>query len=323
MIKNIFTFLLFVFIAVCGSAEQVQFNVSYIDDAESGFYDPTYGTARQNAFEYACGIWSDYLGASYAEETIYVSASFTDLGGTSSSATLGGAGPSIINSNSDTDGYWANAANANHLTQTDINPDTLEIHAQFNSAVDNSTVLGSRGFYYGLDGNCGSDIDFATVLLHELGHGLGFTPLIDSETGAYTYSGIPSLYDYFIALNTGTDYTPLTGMTDTERLSAITSDDLYWLGGNAVTANDGNPVKIYAPTDWEQGSSVSHQDEGTYPDALMGPHYSGVVHSPDALTLGMLTDLGWDVIPEPSTMMLLASFGVIALFVRRRLSFMA
>ena len=298
--------------------DQVQFSVSYTDSDGQGFYDSTFGTARQSAFEYACNIWSGYLGTSYAGETIHVSASFTSMGGTSTSATLGSAGPYSIFRNSSTYGYWANSANANHWSQTDLDASSVEIVAGFNSDVDNSTVLGSTDFYYGLDGNCGSDIDFVSVLLHEIGHGLGFTPLIDSTTGAYIYSDIPSIYGYFLGMYNGSDFSLLTGMNDAERLAAITSDNLYWLGDNAVTANGGNAVKIYAPEIWEQGSSVSHEDETAFPNALMSPYYSGVIHSPDEITLGMLGDMGWSIIPEPSPVIMITLVCAAAFWIRRR-----
>ena len=310
-----------------GLANQILFNVNYTDEDGTGFYDPTYGSARRGAFEHACGIWSGYLGASYIGETINIAASFSSMGGSSTSATLGSAGPESFTAGNfgvGPTGYlWLNAANANHLFGGDQGTG-YEIAAQFNSDVDNSTVLGSIDFYYGLDGNCGTDIDFVSVLLHEIGHGLGFTSLINPASGAYyeLHSAIPntpSIYDYFLA---DSSLTPLMNMTDADRLAAAT-DEVYWTGSAATAANGGTPVSIFSPNPWEEGSSISHEDEATNPDALMSPYYSGSLHTPDDITLGMLSDMGYDIVPEPATVMMIGSVTAAAFWIRRRYSYMA
>jgi hypothetical protein len=116
----------------------------------------------------------------------------------------------------------------------------------------------------------------------------------------------------------GSGFTALADMTDAERLAAITSNEIYWLGDNATAANGGEYVKIYAPGTWEQGSSISHEDETANPDALMSPYYSGVIHTPDSLTLGILGDLGWSIIPEPSPTIMIALICAASFWIRRR-----
>lgn len=305
----------------------VLFSIDYTDEAETGFYDPVLGEQRQSAFAYACSIWSDYLEAGYEGETITVSASFTAMGGSETNATLGSAGPNGFYGEDygvGPTGYlWLNSANANHVFGGDQNSEAAEISAQFNSDVDTTAVLGGTDFYYGLDGNAGGDVDFVSVLLHEIGHGLGFTSLADSDSGAYTtlHSAIPNtptIYDRFLVLDDGINpVAPLVDMTDEERLVALTSENLFWNGVSAMAANGGELVQIYAPDPWETGSSISHLDESACADALMSPIYSGITHTPDALTLGMLSDMGWTVIPEPSTVVVMLLFGGGMLGIRR------
>jgi hypothetical protein len=107
-------------------------------------------------------------------------------------------------------------------------------------------------------------------------------------------------------------------MSDADRLAAATSGEVYWLGDAGSAANDGFLPQIYAPTTWEQGSSLSHEDEAAHPNALMSPYYSGVNHVPDVMTLGMLGDIGWSIIPEPSPTMMIALVCSVAFWIRRR-----
>ncbi len=85
-------------------------------------------------------------------------------------------------------------------------------------------------------------------------------------------------------------------MTESARASAIISDDLWWNGPNATAANGGSQVRIYAPTTYAGGSSVSHVDQATYQgQAVMTPYLSNgtALHEPNAFELGMMQDMGW------------------------------
>ena len=55
---------------------------------------------------------------------------------------------------------------ADALARSDVNPGSPDIYAEFNTS--------ARGVYYGTDGHPGAgQVDFETIVLHELGHGLG------------------------------------------------------------------------------------------------------------------------------------------------------
>src|SRR6185436_43352 len=98
-------------------------------------------------------------------------------------------------------GHWYHVALANKLIGEDVIPGSAHIRARFNSNLGKPTCLAGSPFYLGLDGNAGTAIDLATVLLHEFGHGLGFSTTTNGSTGAYL-AGFPSIYDNFAFDNT-------------------------------------------------------------------------------------------------------------------------
>lgn len=290
-------------------ASAVPITIVYQDGAGEGFNDPTpsgdstLGHRRRQAFEYAAAIWSARLGGT---STVVIGAKFDPLPGGPTSATLGQAGANNLHSGfpgAPDPNVWYATALANQLVTpaTDLNLTTAEITATFNSDVDNSIVLGNIGWYYGLDENAGSNISLVRTCLHEFGHGLGFfgVPASDANgnpTGGYL-AGRPSIYDNFVQQGGPGAGTLLTTMTTSARLSSLTSDTLYWNGGN-VQASVGSRPRLYAPATWSGGSSYSHYREGTPIggiEELMEPALNS-----DTVKLtntdDLLTDLGWSIV---------------------------
>jgi hypothetical protein len=151
--------------------------------------------------------------------------------------------------------------------------------------------MGSKTWYYGTDANSGSNLDFVSVVLHEIGHGLDFLSQYNSWDGGY-YNGYPGIYDRFLELGDGTD---MTAMSNASRKAAAVSNNLYWNGASGISGNGGVRPKIYAPSSIEPGSSLSHTDETLHKYDLMSPVYSGPDHDPGSIDLGMLADMGWSV----------------------------
>lgn len=255
-------------------------------------YIGSWPTEAQTAFEYAVTIWEQIIVSSV---TIYVDAEFKDLG---NPFILGGAGSQnyFINfPNAPMTNVWYPSALANSLAGTDLDgPAISDIGAEFNSTFD---------WYYGTDGVVPFDkVDFVSVVLHEIGHGLGFSGsmTVQGDMG-YWGSGtpFPDIYDKFTVTATNqplTDY-PSTGSTT---LAAhLTGDNIYFNGPNTLAANGGNRAKLYAPSTWQQGSSYSHLDEiynGT-PHALMTYALGSgqAEHDPGTITLGIFQDMGWQI----------------------------
>jgi len=217
------------------------FNLINLDAAGEGFNDPTpvapvggnpgttLGQQRLNVFNQACFIWGQYL---QSNVTIQVQANFDPLTPCDSTiGVLGSAG--AVSQASDFSGAliantWYSIALANKLAGSDLAPSSSDISARFNSSVDNSTCLGPTGWYYGYDHNEGTNIDLLAVVLHELGHGLGFQTFTTLSTGAFL-SNRPdvfarNLFDRTLGLR-------WDQMTNAQRAtSAFNSGQLVWNG---------------------------------------------------------------------------------------------
>ncbi len=283
-------------------AHAATFQLTYTDAAGTGFFDSTLGAARRNAFESSLSYWSTHIGASAVP--INITASFTSAG---RSAFLAQAGPLGFSSGfgSSNPRYKANtyygSALANQLAGVDLDPSKAEINAQFNVDYDTPSQTDPRVFYYGLDGKAGQNFDFYSVALHEVGHGLNFLGLLGSD-GTYSSGTIPSIYDTFLTVGNTGSRTRVTSLTQTARASATVSDNLFFDGTRAQFANGGAPAKVYAPTTYQSGSSVSHLDETTFSlpniNELMTPVSSGVIHDAGPVALGFFYDMGWGIPPN-------------------------
>ena len=247
--------------------------------------------------------------------TIQVSAKWTALSCTASSAVLGSAGAVGIwrdFSGAPVAGHWYPNALANKLHGTDLDPAAVDINANFNVNLGQPGCLTGIFFYLGLDNNHGSSIDLSTVLLHELGHGLGFATFTSGSTGSFN-GGFPSIWDDFLLDNTtGKTWTQ---MTAAERVvSALNTGHLVWNGANVafsvpqvLQASGGSftgadslgRARMYAPSSLQSGSSVSHYDTVMTPNQIMEPAInSNLVHEvtpPGDLTYPLLNDIGWNV----------------------------
>lgn len=282
------------------------------DSAGEGFNDTTpftsvggntattRGQARLNAFRYA----ADLVGSRIRSDVeIRVEAQMNPLGGTAVDAILGAAGPYELFSGFSGALFpntWYVGALANKLANSDLS--TLpDIDAEFNSDVDNSTVLGANSWYYGLDGNPpGNDIDFVVVVMHELVHGLGFLSTVNLTTGE-KYLGRDDAYMRHLEHH-GAATPNYPSMTNSQRVTASTSQtNLHWTGTAVTAAFGGIPltagfsgghVQMYAPSTAQPGSSVSHFDTAVTPNELMEPAYTSGINS-IGLAEQLLTDIGW------------------------------
>jgi hypothetical protein len=258
----------------------------------------TLGAQRLNAFSYAAQIWGGQL---LSAVTIEVDAEMTALACTATAATLGSAGANSLHrdfTGAPIAATWYPQALANKLAGTDLNPGTADIHASFNSSIGTTCPFPSV-WYYGFDANPPSgQIDFIAVVLHELGHGLGFgTPIAadGAKLAGFDDAFMLKLEDHSLSLGWG-------AMTNAQRTaSSIDTGDLHWTGPSVVTnggflvdGRDGmsGHVEMYAPNPYKPGSSVSHFSIDCSPDELMEPNYTGPNHL-TSLARNALDDIGW------------------------------
>jgi hypothetical protein len=299
--------------ATCGDAMAVpiKFVVNNRDGDNEGFNDPKLGATRLKAFQFAADLWSNYLAASYDGETITIDAKMDPLeantaGSSRSEGNFDGFGS---NNPKYKNGIVYGSALANHLKGADLRPNESEMRVTLNSDI---------AWYYGTDGKPAKDtIDFVSVALHEITHGLNFETrayfLSPPDTGAGFVGNKPGAYDQFLVQTIKNKDKHLKDMNLIEIMGALTSGEVFWDGADGKAANGGNRPKVFAPEIWKAGSSIAHLDPTTHPTDLMTPSGTAVIHAPSAIDLGMLSDMGWTVVPEPSPLVLLG-LGILCLF---------
>ncbi len=164
------------------------------------------------------------------------------------------------------------------------------------------TVNSSINWYMGTDGKTPAlSYDLVTVVIHELIHGLGFFDSMNagSVTGSYGAASVPLVYDTFVENAQGRKLTDTTIFDNpsSELKNELTSGQLYFNGPLLNKFTSGGKAKLYAPSAFDAGSSISHLDETSTlkENQLMTPYISRgeAIHDPGKYTLSMLGDIGW------------------------------
>lgn len=271
-----------------------------IDYVPAGEQDPwraectDFPEGAKTAFDYAASIWAATINTTVP---ISIRACWADLdwpklgysGGGSLYRDFPGAPLSGIY-------YFSSLANALH--GADLDDTRYDMYITYNSDVN---------YYYGLDANTLShQHDFVTLAMHEIAHGLNFSgsAFYSSGTGYLGDSeGNPNIYDTFVRDGDGD---PLIGYENPSvNLGfALTTNNLWFHGSNAMAANSGSRVRIYAPIEWKSGSSYVHLDYDTFNETVSSLMVSMLKdgtanHDTGPITRGLLSDLGWPDRLEP------------------------
>ena len=252
----------------------------------------------QTAFQAAIDIWLTQVSSPVP---IVVDAQYTNLGST---GLLGQAAFRSMSANFS----GAPIANvlypgpiANRLSGVDRNGATTEIAVTLNSATN---------WAYSTSGvPVAGKVDFVSVVLHELGHGLGFAgsaAMSSAGAGSLGSGGRPYAYDVAVVDSAGNSVLNQTLYpNNTTTLGAllrgigVSGNGLFWIGPRAIAANGGQRPRLFTPSTYLHGSSFSHLDDATYPpgtlNSLMTPTLgtAEVIHTPGGIVNGMLGDMGW------------------------------
>jgi Secretion system C-terminal sorting domain len=251
-------------------------------------------TEAKTAFQAAVEVWQRVL---VSRETIKIKASWEAI----SSTTLATSSANKVYRNfssSAVQNVWYPAALAEAVAGKNINGEDHEITINVNKNISWSFLTdGTRqSFKY----------DLMTVVLHEIAHGLGFTSTmkISSTNGLqaeWGINGFPIIYDLFLQNQAGVvlTNTSVVGNPSADLKGLLTSNALFFKISNTAFREE-NP-KLYAPSTYEEGGSISHLDESRFPkgtaNAMMSPQIGAaeVNHFPGNVILAILNQIGWAV----------------------------
>lgn len=281
-------------------------------DGETAMLEPSpsfavtyigFSPEAREAFQYAVNIWG---GVVQTAVPIRITAYWrTDL----PAYVVGAAGASVVMrdfANAPRTNTYYPVALANARAQTDLYSGD-DIVASFNGNFD---------WYLDTDGNARTQLDLVSVVLHEIGHGLGLfgSYRVDSGGGFWGFGApaVPLGYDAFVKNGTGRSLldTAFFPMGSTQLTAQLISGDLHFDGAATRLGYEGSAPRLFAPGAWQGGSSVSHLDDASFPigsaNSLMTPGISPgeVIHDPGPIVRGMLKDLGWALVgdaPPPAT----------------------
>lgn len=286
------------------SAAGLTFNFDFSQNTPgSGFLDPTTGAQRQAALVEAGNRFSNLFG------TYFTNSAVLNFTATSNQVGLAGAGTEGINA----PGFGNGEVVRNKILSGGL----IDLNGSSNDGFVNYNFA---DFDFQLDPNApvnfnANQIDFYSVTFHELTHALGFGSNIPSDgstPGAY------SKWDQFLTNQAGTPVVNPGTMTVNlpVYMDAQTNGGLF--SGQNANAAFGQSVPLTVDPD------ISHLNQLQFTpfsttfspaqvpfNALMRGSSSGPDNSVPRdyipAEVGILTDLGYTPVPEPST----AAFGLI------------
>jgi hypothetical protein len=272
--------------------------------------------AARRAFELAVALWETHVDSPVP---IRIQASWEPL----QPGVLGSTGPALFANFQGTprQDTWYAAALADALAGAELgSPAEPDLFTFFNSE------LSTWHFREDLDGGTPDGrFDFTTVVFHEIAHGLGFTGSFEVDDGDPDFDECPGPVGngcWGIATNDGrlfpfvfdrfaedADEVALLNEqvypNPSVALAEVLQGEAVFFDGQSVRTVSGDvPVDLYAPDNFEPGSSFSHLDEEQFPpgnpNSLMTPFLarSETIFSPGPITCALFQDIGWPLGPD-------------------------
>lgn len=280
-------------------------------------YGDGFTPEARTAFERAVSIWETHI---WSPITIRIDARF----GPQEDRTLGGASSNLLyaldrDGDDQLDIVYGDALIDAYLgeDQNPSDPDDPappDIVATFNSS--------RNDWHFGAGDAPSGTVDFTTVVLHEIAHGLNYFDVFEYEDGEGRYgfdwdgNGTVNGNERFLGVfgnrivqeQAGDSFEFLADQSvfpvpSISLGDALTSGRLFFDGSattRAATGSDGPvPPKMYAPESFDEGSSISHLDEETYApktsNALMTPqiNHAETVRRTGPIVCGQIADMGW------------------------------
>ncbi len=246
------------------------------------------------AFEHAVGIWESII---ESEVPIRLFVEWASL----DPNVLASCGPETYYAgfeNAPFPHYYYPVAIAEKLAKQELNgTGRFEIKARFSSEID---------WYFGIDGDTPiGAFDFVTVVLHEIGHGLGFTGFffVDGNLGGYGYDemGDFTSFDALVESISGEQLvdTDFFNNASTGLKNTLVSGTLYSNSPVARSSETGVRPRLYAPDEFDGGSSVYHLNDATYRTGTANALMTHAIapgeanHDPGPLARGIMEDIGW------------------------------
>lgn len=272
--------------------DQLTFVFTYTDAAGVGFNDATQGAARRAALDATAALLASYFPGYTATIHMSVDGANTEQG------TLAAAGS---NTNS------ANACDPGFGSRGDVGVIALGGVDPAADQPDGTVTVNFAGQTWGLgDTIPDGEFDFKSTLLHELMHAMGFAHSInqDGSSACSQAVGTPGAfnpYDQWIGDSTTRVIDPMSFILDATRWGAVVTGGAgtgaKWLGPQGKAGNGGQPVPLYSPTTYSEGSSISHLDDDYFTSAnylMEAATDSGQgVRTLSDFEVGMLKDIGF------------------------------